>query len=304
MVNGESKTYQDRLYINEGSGQLSAGFEWLPKIPTSGSVVAAHDYDSDGDLDLFVGGRHVPGEYPKPPRSYLLHNSSSGFNDVTQEIAPDLTEMGMVTSAVWADLHVSPGLELVVAGEWMPIRVFAVDNNHTFTEVTTTLGLDNSHGFWNVIVAEDIDLDGDIDLVGGNRGLNTQLKVDSESPASIYGGDFDHSGTWDLVMGMFIKGFDAPLASRDQIIQQLPKVAEEFGTYASYATAGTRDLVPDQMEALNLKATVTESSVFRQNADGRFTRYPLPLMAQVAPVRSIYAGYLNEDRFPRFDIGG
>lgn len=295
--------YQDRLYLNLGYGLLTAAPDWLPTMLTSGSTVVASDYDGDRDTDLFVGGRVVPGQYPVAPRSYLLENTGAGFVDVTDVVAPELAHAGMVTTALWADVHESPGQELVIAGEWMPIRAFAVDAEGIFMEITAVLGLESTYGFWNDIVATDIDLDGDMDLVGGNRGVNTLMKVSTEQPATLYAGDFDQSGTWDVVMGVYFKGFDAPLASRDQLIEQMPKTATVFDTYDSYAVASTRDLVPDDL-AVELKATVGESSLFLKGEDGRFSRAPLPLMAQVAPVRSILVHDMNEDNRPDLIMAG
>ena len=300
-IPGEDPIYQDRLYLNRGFGQLESAPHWLPSMPTSGSVVASHDFDNDGDLDLFVGGRHVPGQYPSPPRSYVLRNSGSGFEDVTQEVAPELARIGMVTSATWADVSDRPGLELVITGEWMPIHVFSMSS--TILDITSELGLQDTHGFWQTIVAADIDLDGDTDLIAGNRGTNSQLKVSAEGPVSLYAGDFDRSGTWDLVMGAFFKGFDAPLASRDQMIEQMPQVAIAYDTYAAYAKASTASLVPDN-PALHLKASIGESSVFLRQADGRFTRMPLPLIAQVSPVNSILVRNLDQDGLPDLVLAG
>ena len=295
--------YQDRLYLNLGFGLLRAAPDWLPAMPTSGSTVVPHDYDGDRDIDLFVGGRLVPGQYPAAPRSYLLENTGAGFLDVTHEAAPDLMHAGLITSALWADVYDAPGQELVIAGEWMPVRAFAADAQGIFTEITADIGLDDSFGFWNVIVAADIDLDGDMDLVGGNRGVNTQIKASKEQPASLYAGDFDQSGTWDLVMGVYFKRFDAPLASRDQIIEQVPQAATIFETYEDYAVATTRDLVPDD-PALHLRANVGESSVFMKAEDGRYQIEPLPLAAQVAPVRSILVHDLNGDGWPDLVLAG
>ncbi|MDE2833060.1 MAG: VCBS repeat-containing protein [Bacteroidota bacterium] len=295
--------YQDRLYLNMGFGQFAASSDWLPALRTSGSVVAPNDFDSDGDVDLFVGGRLVPTQYPAAPRSYLLVNTGEGFVDATALMAPDLMEAGMVTAAVWADVHASVGDELIIAGEWMPVRAFAANAQGIFREVSSSLGLEHTSGFWNVVVAADIDLDGDTDLIAGNRGTNSLIRVSPESPASLYAGDLDRSGTWDLVMGSYLKGFDAPLASRDQMIEQMPSLATRFDTYESYAHATTYDLVMGTPD-LNLMAVMGESMVFMRQEDGTFMGQPLPLAAQVAPVRSILVRDVSADDQPDLILAG
>ena len=295
--------YQDRLYLNGGFGQFAAASDLLPALRTSSSVVAPHDFDSDGDVDLFVGGRLVPTQYPAAPRSYLLVNTGEGFVDATALMAPDLMQPGMVTTAIWADVHESPGNELVIAGEWMPVRAFAANVQGIFREVSSSLGLEHTSGFWNVVVAADIDLDGDTDLIAGNRGTNTLIRVSPERPASLYAGDFDRSGTWDLVMGTYLKGFDAPLASRDQMIEQIPSAATVFDTYESYAHASTNDLVMGTPD-LQLMAVMGESTVFVRQEDGTFWGQPLPLVAQVAPLHSILVRDISGDDRPDLIVAG
>ena len=295
--------YQDRLYLNQGFGQLQAVPGWLPVMHTSGSVVAPHDFDTDRDIDLFVGGRMTPGQYPATPRSYLLENTPDGFVDVTTVRAPELAEIGMVTTAIWANLDGMAGEELVIAGEWMPVRVFAVNAQGIFVEISQSMGLQGTHGFWQALAASDVDLDGDMDLIGGNRGLNTLIKVSQDEPASLFAGDLDYSGTWDLIMGVFFKGFDAPLASKDQMIEQFPQLTTTFTTYEAYATASTGDLVLSQPE-LHLNAVMAESSVFLMDDNGQFVRTPLPLEAQVASVRSILAHDVNGDDWPDLVVAG
>ena len=298
---GENEVYQDRLYLNVDYGRLEHAPDLLPSISTSGGGLASHDFDLDGDEDLFVGGRHVSGSWPTTPRSYLLMNTPNGFQDVTP---PELQHVGMVTDVVWADVSSHFGSELIIAGAWMPIRVFARESNGQFVEITGALGLGNTHGFWNALAAVDLDSDGDTDLVAGNRGLNTQLKVDSDQPASIYAGDLDQSGTWDLVLSGYVKGLDVPIASRDQMIAQLPGLGSLFPTYASYAAATTRDLGIDPTRVTNHHAVLSASCVFELLPNGTFRQRELPALAQVSTVRDILAADFDRDGHTDLLLGG
>ncbi len=300
-VEGQSKVYQDRIYINSGFGRLEYAPSLLPSMPASGGDVAAHDFDRDGDVDLFIGGRHLPGSWPETPRSYLLTNTPDGFVDVTPTV---LQHVGMVTSATWADVSEHSGQELIIAGGWMPVRVFARGTSGRFLEITEELKLGNTDGFWNILVAADLDRDGDMDLVGGNRGLNAQLKVDSSQPASVYAGDLDRSGTWDLVLSGFVMGLDVPVASRDQMIAQLPGMGAIFPTYASYAAASMRDLTFDRDGAVYRQVTVSTSSVFEKLPNGTFRQHPLPTLAQISPVKGLLAADYNGDGHMDLLLGG
>ena len=289
--------YQDRLYVNVGFGRLEYRSRALPDMRTSTSVVAAHDFDGDGDQDLFVGGRVRPGYYPMPPRSYLLANTPDGFVDVTATVSPELVRPGMVSDAVWADITGDGRSELVMTGEWMPLRVFECRAPDRLEEITATLGLEQTEGFWNALAAEDLDRDGDLDIVAGNRGLNTQVKVSPESPASVYAADFDRNGTLDALMSAYIDGQEALIHWRDAVISQLPSFAQRFPTHESYASATMEDLLTDteREAATRLVARFAASSVF-ENVSGRvLRRRDLPQQAQVAPVQDLLIMDVNGD---------
>lgn len=292
-----SALYQDRLYENEGFGRLAYRPEALPSMPTSGTTVAAHDMDNDGDLDLFVGGRVRPGRYPLAPQSYLLENTGGEFRDVTAEHADVLVGLGMVTDALWADITGDDSEELVVAGEWQPIRVFAHNNGRAFTEITDRLGLEQTNGFWNVLAAADLDGDGDADLVAGNRGVNTQISMTLAEPASLYAVDVDHSGRILPIMSAFIGGQEHPVIWRDQLVGEAPLLAVRFPTYASYASATMQDVMTsdERARATILHAYTSETSLFENRGESGMHCNPLPIAVQAAPVRDILVGDYNDD---------
>ncbi len=293
----EDALYQDRLYINAGYGRLEHDPAALPQMYTSTSTVAAHDFDVDGDLDLFVGGRVRTGQFPRPPRSYVLRNSSGAFVDITAEAAPSLLRPGMVIDAIWVDLTGDAARELVIAGEWMPIRVFAVSDTGKFEEITEELALDWTHGFWNALAAADLDRDGDLDLIAGNRGLNTQLRLSLEAPAFLHAADFDRNGTVDPLMSAVVGQERVLVHWRDELVMQLPSMARRFPTHATYAAATFGDVLRDaeRSVAQHLQASVAASSVF-ENLKGRtLQRHDLPILAQVAPVQALLIGDYNRD---------
>ena len=184
-----------------------------------------------------------------------------------------------------------------MVGEWMPVRVFEHHDGNTFTEITEQSGLARTNGFWNTLAAHDLDADGDLDLVAGNRGLNAQIRVSEDGPAAIYAADFDRNGTLDALISSYIQGRSYPIVWRDELLAQMPSLATAFPTYASYADATTDEvLTRDQRaEALHLEAFHAETSLFENLGDGTFRREPLPLAAQIAPVNSILSQDFDGD---------
>ncbi|MEM6286698.1 MAG: CRTAC1 family protein [Bacteroidota bacterium] len=298
VVSGDSESedaadYQDRLYLNGGFGAFERAP--LPEITSSGAAVAAGDMDGDGDLDLFVGGRVVPGRYPEPPRSYVLRNDGGTFTDVTETVAPALAEAGMVADALWADLDGDGTPELAVAGEWMPVRVFDPEAGRLI-EITDRLGLGETHGWWSALAAADLDGDGDLDLVGGNRGLNAQVRATPDAPATMLAGDFDGNGAIDPILSYVLDGESVPVVSRDELLGQITEFRRRFTDYASYADVTTDALIPasEREGALELRANGFASTVF-ENEGGRFAMRALPIEAQVAPVHAIVTSDLDRD---------
>ena len=288
---------QDRLYLNEGSGHFSRSENRLPSMLTSGSCVEAADMDRDGDMDLFVGGRLTPGSYPLAPRSYLLENDGSGnFRDVTEELNPTLLRPGMITDALWTDFDKDELPDLILVGEWMPVRLF--HNTGTgFEELEGQEWMERSEGWWNTIGSGDFDNDGDCDYVLGNTGKNFQIKPTTEEPATIYASDFDNNGSLDGVMCYYIKGRNAPLYSKLDLESQLTILGKQYPDHESFANQSITDIFPAEVleNALRLKVTNPSSSYLENLGNMQFRLSDLPVAAQMSPVYSIASGDYNQD---------
>ncbi|MDN5200297.1 VCBS repeat-containing protein [Fulvivirgaceae bacterium BMA10] len=296
---------QDRLYINDGKGNFSRAKNALPEMLTSGGTVATTDIDNDGDPDLFVGGRLVPGRYPVSPRSYVLRNNGQGeFEDITQEISEDLIKPGMVTEGIFTDLNNDQNEDLVLVGEWMSIRTF-INKDGKLTEITNN-GLENTSGWWNTVVSYDFDQDGDSDLIAGNMGTNSQYKANTEEPITLVYGDFDQNGMIDPIMNYYIQGKSEVAFSRDELIGQIASLKKKFPDYQSYAQAELKSFFePESLSGADtLWASMLESVCLINDGKGNFEVKPLPIRAQFAPVYSILCTEINGDDQPDIILGG
>ncbi len=291
-----SKSYTDRLYINDGKGNFSKSPNSLPAITSNGSCVKAIDFDKDGDPDLFVGGRLVPHKYPFPARSYILENKSANgivkFEDVTASVAPDLLEAGMVTSAFCADLDNDKWTDLVVAGEWMPVCYYK-NHNGKFEKTI----LEGTRGWWFSIEGADFDKDGDIDLVAGNLGLNFRYKASSDKTFDVYAGDFNNKGNSDIVLSYFQDEKQYPLGSRKSLIDQNPWVANKFPTYKSFAEATVSDIYTKKVldESLHLQAETFASCYLENIGNGKFKIQKLPNEAQLSSINDMIIDDFDND---------
>jgi hypothetical protein len=291
--------YQDRLYLNDGTGRLQRDESALPMLRTSGSVVTAADYDRDGDLDLFVGSRVIPGDYPLPPKSYLLRNDSEdtsvAFTDVTDEAAPALADLGLVTSALWTDVNQDDQMDLLVAGEWMPLTILQ-NNGNRFTNVTAEAGLSNTTGWWNSLTAGDFDNDGDVDYVAGNLGLNTEYKAAADEPVRIHANDFDEDGELDPVLSRTIQGESYPVHPRSAMIRQMLGMQRRFPSHRAYGEATFDELFTDsEMDGAYVAEAVHFETSYIENQGGTFHVRPLPLEAQFAPMFGMQASDYDGD---------
>ncbi|MCU0470996.1 MAG: VCBS repeat-containing protein, partial [Arcicella sp.] len=283
---------QDRLYINDGKGNFSKSK--LPQETISGSCVRPADIDNDGDIDLLVGGRLTPQKYPQTPESQLLLNQGKGVF-IKENRANILSNVGMVTDAVWVDLNNDKFLDLVMVGEWMPLKVF-INRKGNFTDESATWFSQPSGGLWNKILAEDFDNDGDVDLVVGNHGLNSQIKANENQPATITFKDFDENGTLDPIMSYYLGGKSYPSPSRDDLLEHLPMLKKKFTDYKSYADAQINDLFDaNQLKGSStLNAENLQTSYF-ENTGKSFKTKTLPVQVQFSPVYAIATTDVNGD---------
>ncbi len=284
---------QDRLYRND-DGDFVRDTDALPEMRTSGSVVTAGDFDRDGDLDLFVGGRLQQANYPLAPRSYLLRNDEGRFTDVTADWCQTLVQGGMVTSATWIDVDDDGWLDLWVTHEWGAVRAFRNENGKTLQDVTNEYGLQSFLGWWNGIRAADLDHDNDLDFVVTNFGLNTKYHASAEHPTSIYYGDFDQSGNMQIVESEYEGEKLFPVRGRSCSSNAIPILRERFKTFTDFGVAQLQDIYTKECleSAHRFDANTLESGVLWQTSSvppekGRTTRRfefkSFPRVAQVAP---------------------
>jgi len=287
--NEDISKFQDRLYVNNGKGGFAKSIDILPTIDTSGSRAIAGDYDKDGDLDLFVGGRLVPGQYPWPTKSYILKNEKGVFKDVTEEIAPDFEKLGMITDANWTDFDGNGTLDLIIVGEWTPI-LFYSNTGEVFQDVTETTGLKNTSGWWSSITQDDFDNDGDIDYVVGNLGLNYKYQATPEEPFEVYADDFDNNNRKDIVLSYYNFGKLFPVRGKSCSSQQIPSLITKFQDYNSFAEADVTEVYgKEELEKaeIHYKAQTFASSYIENLGKGKFRLTQLPNEAQFSSVNKI-----------------
>jgi hypothetical protein len=269
----------------------------LPQDAVSGSRVVAADYDRDGDVDLFVGGRVVPGRYGIDPQSTLLQNDGRGrFTDVTEKMAPALARIGMVTDALWTDVTGDGRLDLVVVGEWMPVTVFRNADGGKLERLDVR-GFEKSHGWWNRIVAGDFDRDGRTDFILGNLGLNARLRASESQPATMHVKDFDRNGFSEQIVSYYVEGTSYPLVLRDDLIKTLPYLKSRYLNYKDYAQQQVTDIFsPEELADAAVKQAYTfVSAMARNDGDGAFTLVPLPRQAQTTPIYGILPADYDRD---------
>ncbi len=301
--------YADHLYLNDGAGTFTeAPAGALPDLRFSGSCVVAADFDRDGDLDLFVGSRSVPGEYPVTPQSVFLRNDSGQageckFSDATETLAPGLKGVGLVTAALWSDVDGDGWLDLLVSCEWGAVHLF-LNAQGTLRDVTEAAGLAAFTGWWNSIAAADFDRDGDLDYAILNAGLNTKYgRPTSAKPLFLYRGDMDHNGRFNLVEAKPGPDCELPVRGRSCSSQAMPFIKEKFKTYKAFAASPLAGIYePESLAgALKVSANTLESGILiNESKPGapRFTFQSLPPEAQIAPGYGAVAADFNGDGWP------
>jgi enediyne biosynthesis protein E4 len=303
-----SNLYQDRLYINDGKGNFTRAPNALPTEGFNGSSVTPLDFDGDGDMDLFVGGHVIPGTFPKPDRSMLLQNNKGIFTDVTNQYAKALLNTGIVNQAVWTDVDGDGKKELSICGEWMPLEIFSFQNgqfikNQNSVHIIspsgndTLISMDAFSGWWYNMKAEDLDNDGRMDLVMGNRGLNSNIRGNINEPCTIYAKDFDNNGSYDAVLGYYNHGACYPLYSRDQLIDQIPSMRKKFVRYHDYS-GKTLDGIFTQAEKKDMEVFKTNffaSGVLMNEGSGVFRFIPFPEKAQLSTINDMVIDDIDND---------
>lgn len=298
----------DRLYFNTGNGQFKKSNQILPVTTRfeSTAAVDAADYDQDGDLDLFVGVRSIPFAYGLPGNGYILNNDGKGvFTDVTQQICPALLEIGMITAARWGDINQDLRPDLVVAGEWMPIRSF-INVNGSLVDQSNDFGLSQSHGWYHALELADLNGDGKLDIIAGNHGLNSQFKATLAQPVSLFINDFDQNGTLEQITTRYNGGKSLPLVLRNDLVSQIPALKKKYLHFRDYSGQRIEDIFPKSLldQSIRLDAYTLETALWLSQPDDRLIRATLPVEAQFTPVYSILPSDFDKDGKIDLLLGG
>ena len=287
------ESLQDRLYLNDGKGKLNRSRDFPSYTISTGTAVSL-DINGDGAMDLFVGGRIIPGRYPQIPESKILINDGKGvFSDESKRYLPNEGKLGMITAALSQDLNDDGYADLLLAGEFMSLMALVNQSGTSFKDQSHLYFKDSLTGWWSSMTQADLDGDGDLDLIVGNFGENSQFKVSPSHPIRLYAKDFDQNGSIDPILECFIEDDFYPFASRDELLDQMVSMRSKFTDYESYSEAKITDLfAPEDLESAQLLEANTLSSYFFENTSNGFVAHTLPPLAQSFP---IYASHIIEN---------
>jgi hypothetical protein len=290
-----------RFYKNDGHGNFIPDGNRFPPVIGNFSALEAADFDKDGDVDVFLGARTVPGNYGLPPRNYLFINDNGSWYDAT---SPSLGKIGLVTDAAWADVDSDGDADLIVVGDWMGITIFGNQEGKLDDGMT----ISNSNGWWNRVQAVDLDKDGDLDFVVGNWGLNTKFKASAARPVTMYVNDFDNNAKSEFIINWYppLDSQAHPFAPKQELTSQLPALRKRILKYEDYARKTYDSLFsPDiRKRSISYHVNNLESAVLWNEGKGNFSLAALPLDAQVSPVFGIVADDLDGDGATDLWLGG
>ncbi len=298
---GTDKYLLPRAYINDGKGNLSKVGDAFNGLFMTASCIVPYDFNGDGFTDLFLGGRAVPWEYGKTPSSYLLQNDGKGhFKNVTANYNKELSNIGMITQALWFDIDKDSDKDLIVSTEWNGIYAF-INNKGRFTKTTLT----DKKGWWNFILPVDVDNDGDIDLVAGNLGLNSRLKASDKEPVKLYYNDFDGNGKKEQVLTYYLNGREIPFANKDELQKQIPVIKKKYLYAEDFAKASLTEIfTADKLEKEVLNANYFSNAILINQGNLNFKLQPLPPQAQLTSYRDAIVVDANHDNLPDILLGG
>lgn len=296
---------QDRLYVNDGTGNFSRDISALPELHNSGGVVAPFDHDGDGDMDLFIGSYVTPGRYPEIPQSTLLENNNGQFTDESSNWFSEDSAIGMINDAVFTDLNNDNVPELILSGEWMPITVLGLENGKWHIQ-TASYGLDTNIGWWHSVSAMDINGDGFQDLIAGNLGLNSIFKASEKEPTTLYYKDFDNNNSMDPILCTYVEGASYPILNRDRLLNHMVFLKKRFTRYAPFARAKIEDIFTEAelKNAGYLEANNFEHTVFINDGKGGFKAQSLPFETQWSVLNAAISWDVDGDGTTEIIVGG